>query len=210
MAPAASGRSESERPREPATRPSTLTSTRPCPSPAGSQSMPVAWRISSQRALPAATRRPSTLPSTPMPGPSTTSCGIVSASDRARAAATIALPTMFGDSCSTDAASRRSSSGSMSPLGVTASTTGVPLVSVPVLSSSTVLASPSRSIAVDPFAMMPRFAARETPEMRATGAARISGHGVATTSTARARTGSPLSAQAPPARMTVTISITIA
>ena len=58
--------------------------------------------------------------------------------------------------------------------------------------------------------MMPRFAARETPEMRATGAARISGHGVATTSTARARTGSPLSAQAPPARMTVTTSITMA
>ena len=40
--------------------------------------------------------------------------------------------------------------------------------------------------------MIPRRAARETPESRATGAARISGHGVATTSTARARTGSPL------------------
>ena len=37
----------------------------------------------------------------------------------------------------------------------------------------------------------------------ATGAARISGHGVATTSTATARTGSPLSAQASPATSSV-------
>ena len=34
----------------------------------------------------------------------------------------------------------------------------------------------------------------------ATGTPRIKGHGVATTMTARARTGSPLNAQAPPAK----------
>ena len=45
----------------------------------------------------------------------------------------------------------------------------------------------------------PARAARDNPETIATGAARISGHGVATTSTATARTGSPLTAQAAPA-----------
>ena len=40
---------------------------------------------------------------------------------------------------------------------------------------------------------------RETPAMKATGAARISGHGVATTKTASARTGSPDTAHAAPA-----------
>ena len=47
-------------------------------------------------------------------------------------------------------------------------------------------------------------AARDTPEMSAIGAARISGHGVATTSTASARTGSPDTAQATPATSAVT------
>ena len=47
--------------------------------------------------------------------------------------------------------------------------------------------------------MIPRPAAREIPATIAIGAARMSGHGVATTSTARARTGSPDRSQAPPA-----------
>ncbi len=67
---------------------------------------------------------------------------------------------------------------------------------MPVLSSRTVRASPSRSIAVPPLTITPERAARETPEMRAIGAARISGQGVATTRTATARTASPLAAQA--------------
>ena len=50
----------------------------------------------------------------------------------------------------------------------------------------------SVSSAPPPFTMMPRLAAREIPATIAIGAARISGHGVATTSTASARTGSPL------------------
>ena len=58
--------------------------------------------------------------------------------------------------------------------------------------------------------MIPRRAARETPETSATGAARMSGHGVATTSTARARTGSPLAAQAIPASASVTARKTTA
>ena len=52
--------------------------------------------------------------------------------------------------------------------------------------------------------MIPRRAARDMPATIATGAARISGHGVATTSTARARVESPLNNQAPPATTSVT------
>ncbi|CAM5187966.1 hypothetical protein BTHI11S_00679 [Bosea thiooxidans] len=54
-----------------------------------------------------------------------------------------------------------------------------------------------------PFIRMPERAARETPPMKATGAARISGQGVATTSTASARIGSPESHQAKPATISV-------
>ncbi len=60
-------------------------------------------------------------------------------------------------------------------------------------------ASPSCSSAPPPFSTIPADAARDRPETKAIGAARISGQGVATTSTASARTGSPLSAQAAPA-----------
>ena len=80
-----------------------------------------------------------------------------------------------------------------------ASTPGTPSVSVPVLSSNTVRAPPSRSIAPPPLTITPTLAARETPATKAIGAARINGHGVATTSTANARTASPLSAHARPA-----------
>ena len=64
-------------------------------------------------------------------------------------------------------------------------------------------ARPRASIAAPPFTITPARAARDTPEMNATGAARMSGHGVATTNTARARTASPLAAQAVPATSAV-------
>jgi hypothetical protein len=64
-------------------------------------------------------------------------------------------------------------------------------VIVPVLSSNTERASPSFSIVPAPFTMTPARAARDNPEMSAIGAARINGHGVATTNTDSARTGSP-------------------
>ena len=63
---------------------------------------------------------------------------------------------------------------------------------------------PSVSIAPAPLTITPLRAARESPETSAIGAARISGHGVATTTTASARTGSPLSAHASPATASVT------
>ena len=52
--------------------------------------------------------------------------------------------------------------------------------------------------------MMPRLAAREIPATIAIGAASSSGHGVATTNTESARTGSPLIAHASPATPSVT------
>src|SRR5262249_40452911 len=61
----------------------------------------------------------------------------------------------------------------------------------------------SVSSAPPPFTMSPRLASREMPATMAIGAARISGHGVATTSTASARTGSPENSQAPPATASV-------
>ncbi len=82
-------------------------------------------------------------------------------------------------------------------------TLGCPTVSVPVLSSSTLRAAPSPSIAAPPLMITPARAARERPATSAIGAARISGHGVAITSTATARTGSPLAAHAPSASTTV-------
>ena len=58
--------------------------------------------------------------------------------------------------------------------------------------------------------MTPALAARDIPEISAMGAARISGQGVATTSTARARTPSPESAAAAIAMTSVTGSSTAA
>ena len=57
---------------------------------------------------------------------------------------------------------------------------------------------------------MPSLAARDRPETIATGTARISGHGVATTSTATARIGSPDMNQAAAASATVTARKTMA
>ena len=94
----------------------------------------------------------------------------------------------------------RTASGS--PPGGTAmrSTRGRPVVRVPVLSMSSVRASASASSAAPPLTMMPRLALREMPATIAMGAASSSGQGVATTSTARPRTGSPVSSQARPDR----------
>ena len=62
----------------------------------------------------------------------------------------------------------------------------------------------SVSSALAPLINTPYRAARESPATSATGTARIKGHGVATTSTATARTGSPVNHQAAVAVPTVT------
>ncbi len=81
---------------------------------------------------------------------------------------------------------------------------GTPDVSVPVLSRTRTFARARVSSAPPPFTMIPRCAAREIPDTIAIGTASSSGHGVATTSTDRARSGSPEIAQAPPAMTSVT------
>ena len=73
------------------------------------------------------------------------------------------------------------------PAETTAVTAGCPTVSVPVLSSTSVVHRARRSSTPPLFTTTPRRAAADSPETRATGAARISGHGVATTRTATAR-----------------------
>src|SRR5664279_4782423 len=78
----------------------------------------------------------------------------------------------------------------------TESSRAPPTVSVPVLSNSTVWARASASSGPPPLTRMPRRAACATPAIKATGAARIRGQGVAATSTARARMGSPETTQA--------------
>ncbi len=86
---------------------------------------------------------------------------------------------------------------------MTSETDGRPLVSVPVLSSSSVVHRASRSSTPPPLTTTPRRAATDSPDTRATGAARISGHGVATTRTATARSA-PAAAHAAPAAARLT------
>ncbi len=154
-------------------------------------------------ALPTHTRCPSTLPSIPCPGDSRTRSGRASASASLAAWRTIAAASTCVESWSTDAAKRNSRSRGSPFTLTTRSTAGTPSVSVPVLSSSTVCASPNRSMATPPFTITPALAARESPATNAIGAARISGQGVATTSTASARTASPEISHAAPAMESV-------
>ena len=108
-----------------------------------------------------------------------------------RAARTTAPASTCGDSWSSDAAIRNSSEPDDEPATTTSATDGRPTVNVPVLSNRRTTAPASRSSAAPSFTMTPSRAARESPDTMATGAARISGHGVAVTSTATARTSSP-------------------
>ena len=70
------------------------------------------------------------------------------------------------------------------------------MVRVPVLSITKVVACPRFSNAPPLRMTTPAREARDSPETIATGAASSSGHGVATTSTATARTADPLASQA--------------
>ncbi len=82
---------------------------------------------------------------------------------------------------------------------------GRPSVSVPVLSRISVLIRASASSGLAPLIRTPKCAARDRPATKATGTARISGQGVATTRTATARIGSPVNHQAAVASATVTV-----
>ena len=157
-------------------------------------------RSRSQAALPTVTRRPSTRPSTPWPGRSTTSSGRLSRSPRRSAAWTSAS----ASAVRRDLVDRRGEPQQLvrrrarrarprdRPRARRASTSRS-------CRSAPCERAPSRSIAPPSLTTTPARAVRDMPETIAIGAARISGQGVATTSTASARTGSPLSAHAAPA-----------
>ena len=85
-----------------------------------------------------------------------------------------------------------------------------PWVRVPVLSITSERTRAKVSSACPPLIRMPCLAARDRPDTSATGTARISGHGVATTRHPTARMGSPLQAQAAPASATVAARNTMA
>ncbi len=112
---------------------------------------------------------------------------------------TIASASTCGDIWSTDAASRRISVLSRPGAARTSTTTGRPAVRVPVLSITSVVAWPRFSSAPPLRITTPWREARDKPDTIATGAASNSGHGVATTSTATARTADPLANHATPA-----------
>ena len=115
-------------------------------------------------------------------GWSLTACWLVKARrDRAR---------MWDDSCSALAASWRSRSRLSGTAGRTSSTVSWPLVMVPVLSKAPVLAAASFSRTLPVLTTIPFREARLIPETMATGAARIRGHGEATTRTSANRRGS--------------------
>ncbi|MNE47314.1 hypothetical protein D3C80_1417140 [compost metagenome] len=100
------------------------------------------------------------------------------------------------EACASDAAQPSTRCGSPSPRTSTDCSLAWPLVRVPVLSRNSCCTPASASRVAPSLIRMPRRAAREMPPMMAIGTARISGQGVATTSTASARSGSPLSHQA--------------
>ena len=88
--------------------------------------------------------------------------------------------------------------------GEVSATSGVPMVSVPVLSNGRTRPRASASSAPPPLTMIPRLAAREIRRRSRSARPAEHGHGVATTNTESARTGSPLIAHANPAIPKVT------
>ena len=109
----------------------------------------------------------------------------------ARAAATTDEARTWGEACSTDAARPSSSSGRRRRPRPLRPATGRPTVTVPVLSNTSTSAWASCSSTPPPLTIAPRCAARDSPEVMATGTARMRGQGVATTSTATARSKLP-------------------
>ena len=97
---------------------------------------------------------------------------------------------MWFDACSELAASSSSLFLSMPSSATTESTVSFPLVMVPVLSNAAVLAVASFSKTSPVLMTMPFLDERLIPETMATGAARISGQGEATTRTSANLTGS--------------------
>ena len=146
-------------------------------------------QLRQERALPSTTRLPSTMPMTPLP--------VGESKSAAAAERDLALlrrprrwPRASGCSLarSTLAASRSKLVSSKPSAATTAVTAGLPSVSVPVLSTTSVSTFSSRSSASAFLMSTPAWAPRPTPTMIDIGVARPSAHGQAMMSTATAAT----------------------
>ncbi len=209
---AASGRSGSSKTRTAAGSSSMPTNTVRAPSSAAlrraDRAQVGAPVIPVHDALPTATRWPDTVPRMPWPDISSTLSGRQSSYFCSSADCTTALARTWGETWSRDAASWRTClAGHDSSAHTISVRTGCPTVIVPVLSISRVVQVAMRSRTAPPLTITPRLAARERPETIATGAAKIKGHGVATTRTATARLAPPANQAIPatsrvPARKT--------
>jgi hypothetical protein len=192
----ASGRSSSASNNAPIGRPSTATKTTSADRHAARRAARAVHGGASRCAniissAPATMRLPSTVPLRPVPMDSLTSLGIFNGRGRSVAARTMAAASTWWEACSSDAPSESTSSACTPGATSTESSRVPPTVSVPVLSNRTVRARAIASSARPPLTRIPRRAGWATPAMKATGAARISGHGVAARRTARLRMRSP-------------------
>ena len=134
-------------------------------------------------ALPKATLRPSTDPVTPFPVTEANPLASFSRSDRSFAAATMAAASGCSLARSRLAASGRISASDIPGAGATAITRGFPSVSVPVLSTTSVLTFSMRSSASADLISTPPSAPLPTPTMIDIGVARPSAQGQAMIST---------------------------
>ena len=133
-------------------------------------------------------RRPRPRPSPPRPGPrgSRTPRPAGSTPCSSSAAVAIARATGCSDACSSAPASRRASARSAPSAAVTPTRLMRPVVTVPVLSSTTVSIVRVDSSTSGPLISRPSWAPRPVPTMSAVGVASPSAHGQAMISTATA------------------------
>jgi hypothetical protein len=102
---------------------------------------------------------------------------MLSGSPRVAASSTMALASRCGETWSAEAASRRTSEGVHPGATSTSVPRGRPVVTVPVLSSTSVAARPRFSSAPPSLITTPRRDARDSPDAIATGAANSNGQG---------------------------------
>ena len=131
----------------------------------------------------AATGLPSTVPIAPLPVGESKSATLPRARSRSLAARTMAAASGCSLARSTLAASRSTSSSSKPAAGTIATTVGLPSVSVPVLSTTSVSTFSMRSSASAFLISTPACAPRPTPTMIDIGVARPSAQGQAMIST---------------------------
>ena len=190
--PAADGFTGSAIPSAPKHRPCSATSTTVCPCccqpPSASRhaaeiSTPA---CSKKRALPSSTGTAPTRPRRPSPGTAVTACTGAQTSRFSRAACSSAEASGCSLPCSSDAAKVSSASAVTPASGNTARSSGLPCVSVPVLSKSSVSTSASCSSTSALRMSRPACAPRPVATMIDIGVASPSAHGQAmiTTDTA--------------------------